>query len=313
MATDTFRKVIACAIVKNEEIDSITRPLRELRAIMGDALVSIVIHDTGSDEFHEIDPGIVQGVTGVATRLKRRPFDDFSNARNACLADASRLSGGRAAWLLMFSAGAEFTGVWDPGPGRCNLHTETCGALTFSKVGPIRAGSSLHYQGLTHESIDPGQPIDTIRHCGLRVSYDRDWNLEKKRQRWELDVQLLANDFSPRGRFYLAQSLDMLGRAPDAFYYYVQRSNMLTHEPERLQAVAGAVKNAPTLRLACTMHLQGDWCADVTLALAERYLEFKERKAAAYTAMIALGQSTRSMFARGDLDERCAEIVKKNT
>jgi hypothetical protein len=313
VTSKNFRNVIACAIVKNEERQAIESPLEDLSVIMGANLIGCVIHDTGSDEFHEIDPGIVQGVTGVATRLKRRPFGDFSSARNACLDDARRLAKGRAAWLLMFSAGAVFSGEWTPQAGPAMAHTERCGEFDLLKVGPIRVGSSLRYEGRTHEVITPDRNIEDLPHCGLTVDYSRDYDPEKKAARRLLDIELLKDDYSPRGRFYLAQSFDLLGAYHEAFAYYMVRAEQKGYEPERLQAVCGAIKTAPTVPLARFAHMRGDWCADVSLALAEREARERNRGAAASMAAFALTLETRSMFKNRGLVARCAEIIRENT
>jgi hypothetical protein len=239
-----------------------------------------------------------------------RAFDDFSSARNACL-DTAKIVANRytAPWLLMFSGGAKFSGSWRPpeGDNEALAHTELCGDLEFRKVGPIRANSDLRYVGRTHESIDAGL-VESLPHCGLTVDYSADFDPEKKAARWRQDIALLADDYSPRGRFYLAQSFKCLGIVHEAFAYSTIRAEMRGYEPERRQAVVYAVETAPTLGLARYAASLAPDCADVQLALAERCFAVRDSAAAEQAIVLAASLEDRSMFAHRRLHERCVEL-----
>lgn len=302
MSTD--RSVIACAIVKDEP--RLDETIANVRAAIGPALAGVLIVDTGS---HNIPYDC------HSDWLRFRPFDDFASARNACFDEAERMARGDvgATWLFMFSGGADISGTWHAPDASRNVpalaHTERLGKSTFPKCATVRVGSGLRYAGVTHEVIAVPGGVESLPHCGLTVDYTSDWNPEKKRQRWLLDVELLKSDYTPRGRFYLAQSYDCLHMFPEAFWHYAQRLEMSGYEPERLQAAVNAVRAAPTMALANWASIQAD-SADACLELAERRLRAKDVERAKASAEHALSRlDVRSMFARADLVERCKEIL----
>jgi hypothetical protein len=302
----TKEGVIACAIVKNEPRFSET--VNSLREAVGPALRGIVIHDTGSDRVDAL--AALSDLDGGDVIVYSRPFDDFASARNACLDDACKRAAKRGApWLFMFSAGAKFSGSWKGAAGPAMRHTEVLGDAEFSKVCAIRAGSSLRFAGRTHESIDVSPlAVEDLPHCGLTVDYTADWDPAKKRDRWLLDIELLKDDYSPRGRFYLAQSFKCLGMYHEAFCYYLARLEMSGYEPERLQAAREAVVTAPTITSARFAARYAPDCADVQLALAERELTERNYHETRKAAVLASALETRSMFQDRNLQTRCAEI-----
>lgn len=306
--------VIACAIVKNEP--NFGETLGSLRDAMGDALAGIVVHDTGSTDAEEIPfiLGTFQSATGVPSVCYERPFDDFSSARNACLKSAViHARRARAGWLFMFSAGATFEGKWAP-PKKPRFdalqHTEVLGDVSYAKICTVGARSKLRFNGLTHEAISvDGANADELDHCGLTVDYSGDWDPEKKAERWRQDIALLASDYSPRGRFYLAQSFKCLGIYNEAFAYAMIRLDQHGHAPERRQAAVYAVETAPTIRLARVAAQAAPDCADVQLALAERELREKNLPEVSRAIMLATTLEDRAMFANTKLYSRCAEIT----
>jgi len=304
------QEVIACAIVKDEEAD-LRATLQSLRECLGNRLAGIVIHDTGStDRTNEI---AVEEGCEVACRR----FDDFSSARNACLDDADEMARKAGVpWILMFSAGARFSGTFAPSRARVKAltHQETRGgSVSWLKVGPIRAGSGLRYAGRTHEAIDPGKDPADIPRSGLTVSYASDG--KDRRPRWELDLTLLQGDYTPRGRFYYAQTLDCLGRYAEAFSAYATRADLTGYEPERLQAVVNAVRTAPTMFVARTMVALAPECPDVYLELARREQRARFVENAHFAARTAkfYAARPRCMFACDDLDLQVEEILKWGT
>ncbi len=299
-------RAIACAIVKNEP--RLAETIANVRGVFGDALAGVLIHDTGSSP-PEYAP--------TADRRRVRPFDDFASARNACLDDAEEVAIAHGAeWLFMFSGGAEISGSWhvaetSRAPALC--HTERLGAATYAKCCTVRVGSGLRFAGKTHEVIVGAPDVNELPHCGLTVDYSADWNPEKKRARWLLDLDLLADDYSPRGRYYYAQTLDCLGMNDEAFCAYARRLEMRGYLPEKRQAAANAVRVAPTLALA-------SWAATVEpsaeawLALAERCK--REQLDAAVRSFALAAQNdcfagVRSLFARTDIHARCKELLSQ--
>lgn len=293
--------VVACAIMKNEETE-IRTTVESLRACLGPALAGIVIHDTGStDRTNEI-------AVELGCVVECRLFDDFASARNAAIVSAIALRpGNEAVWILPFSAGARFSGKFKGAPGLAMVHTERRGGAEWSKVGPIRAGSGLRYEGRTHECF-PIAP-DGLAHCGITVDYSAD--AKDRHPRWELDLLLLENDYSPRGRYYYAQTLDCLGRYAEAFAAYMHRVEQMGYEPERLRAVANAVRTAQTMRLARFVTALAPGCADVQLEMAWREERAGNVEAAKTFARIALACETRALFAITNLIGECERILAK--
>ena len=302
-------RVIACAIVKDEP--RLAETITAVRATLGDACAGVLIHDT-------VSAHCPLAPCAGEDWLVSRPFDDFASARNACLDDAEALALNphtNATWLFMFSGGATFSGFWSVA-GSPNapalVHTERLGKAGYPKCCTVRVGSGLRFAGLTHEVIAVPGGIESLPHCGVVVDYTNDFDPAKKRARWLLDVKLLQNDYTPRGRYYLAQSYDCLGMNPEAFWHYAQRIAMRGYEPERRQAAANAVRIAPTMALAMWA---ADTCvsAEAELELAERYMSARNVEAARSRAGLALdafAHGTRSLFPRSDLVHRAKEIIE---
>ncbi len=298
--------VIAAAIVRDEPNFGAT--VAQLASVIGPALKGVVIHDTGSNPPLEIESD-----DRFPIYVYQRPFDDFASARNACLGSASMIARGRrAGWLFMFSAGAEFSGKWSP-PRRSRhealSHVERLGSHEFVKICTVQARSALRFSGRTHEAISAPVLAEELDPCGLVVDYSKDWNLEKKKRRWALDIDLLKDDYSPRGRFYLAQSFKNLGIIHEAFCYYMARLTMQGYEPERREAACGAIQTAPTIELARFAAAHAPDCADVQLSLAERELRQKNPVETMRAVVLASALEERSMFANVNLYNRCAEIT----
>lgn len=310
----TNAKIVACAIIKDEP--KFGETLANLKICLGKALAGVVIHETSETPLGELGADVLADDWGQGPllRINHRPFDDFSSARNACLDDAQRCAREvGASWVLMFSAGAEFSGKF-VAPRKIGVgmlaHTERCGESEFLKAGPIHVRSTARYVGKTHESLDAGCDLSEVPHCGLTVDYSRDFDPEKKARRCLLDIRLLQDDYSPRGRFYLAQSFDVLKAYNEAFGYYAFRLSQQGFELERLQAVCGAVKTAPTIQLARWAAQHGADCADVQLSLAEREIAAQNTSEAQRAVILASLLEKRSMFKNTRLAERCAEITE---
>ncbi len=299
-----FERVVACAIMKDEE-PTLMATLQSVRECLGERLAAIVIHDTGStDQTNEL---AVENGCEVTCRL----FDDFSSARNACLDEAefyAQTCG--AEWLLMFSGGARLTGTFTPGNDTALSHYETQGhGVQWIKIGPIRVGSGLRYAGRTHECIDIGKNPDAIPFCGLTVSYQHDAG--DKTKRWELDLELLKDDMSTRGRYYYAQTLDSLKRWPEAFHWYAHRASLQGFEEERRQAVVNAVRTAPTMFFARMAIALASDCPDVYLEAARREQRARFVDSAHTYAKAALAHldGKRCLFRVEDLVGHCERIL----
>lgn len=294
-------RVVACAIMKDEESE-ITPTVESLRACLGADLAGVVIHDTGSlDRTNEI-------AHDLGCHVECRLFDDFASARNAAIDTAREHFA--VPWILPFSAGARFSGKFKAGAGQALAHVEVRGAARFLKVGPIRRGSGLRYAGRTHETIVGAGNVEDLNESGLIVDYSGD--TKDRRPRWELDLTLLEHDYSSRGRFYYAQTLDCLGRYAEAFAAYMARADLEGYPPERRQAVANAVRTAPNMAIARFVTNLAPLCADVFLEMAIREERAKNHHMARVYARDAIhlaANGERSMFERTDLHEICERIL----
>jgi hypothetical protein len=212
----------------------------------------------------------------------------------------------------MFSADAAFSGAWDPEPpigAQALSYREVLGDSEHVKVGAVEASSALRYVGRTHEVIDAGD-VSALAPCGLTVDYSGVWDIARKQARWRLDIELLKDDYSPRGRFYLAQSFACLGHVHEAFAYYMIRIEQRGFDLERRQAIVGAICTAPTIALARFAANHERDVAEVQLALAEREARAGNREHARGALLLALRCTKRSMFQRRDLALVCAKMLE---
>jgi hypothetical protein len=209
-------------IVKNEA-PTIALTLASARAALGPG--PTVVHDTGSDD------GTVDAIHAWATArpyeqkgtvyIYHRRFDDFASARNACLEDAWKHGDG--AHVCMVDAGVIVKGTairhtYVPGKASAYSAVIRLGALSYERPQIFPPG--WRYVGKVHEYAD-GPRADRVTPSGLTFSYELK-DVERGR-RWVRDLALLEDDFTARGRFYYAQTLDCLGRRSQAIAAYRER------------------------------------------------------------------------------------------
>lgn len=205
---------IALTMIVKNEAATITQTLGSAREALGPGPTVIV--DTGStdDTIARIEAWAAQG--GRPTTIYSRTFDDFSSSRNRALALAWK----EAPWACMVDAGVVVKGTFDwyayegaPSPGTAEIHL---GSLRY--VRPQIFVPGWQYYGKVHEYAEgPGK----LRTSGLIFSYElKD---EERGRRWVRDLALLEDDFSARGRFYYAQTLECLGRRSQALRAYIAR------------------------------------------------------------------------------------------
>jgi len=213
MAYTEPRHTVLALIVK-DEAQTIAKTLDSARRSLGPG--PTVIHDTGSTDhtIEAVELWAKRHAVGVTT-IASRPFDDFSHARNACLAHAFE-HGDR---VCMVDASVIVSGTLLPGDGPA-FATLLMGNMTWTRPQIFVPG--WEYHGAVHEyATGPGLPKDS----GLTFAYSLPDGGSRAR-RWLRDLALLEGDFSPRGRFYYAQTLDCLGRKSQAEPAYVERYNI---------------------------------------------------------------------------------------
>ena len=232
---------IALVMIVKNEAPTLALTLESARAALGHGPTVIV--DTGStdDTIGVVERWAAQGYR--PTKIYQRPFDDFSRSRNAALALAWK----EAPSACMVDAGVVVRGTY-------RRHAYPATQVPSPETAEIRLGSLLYvrpqilvpgwgYYGKVHEyAAGPG----ALRPSGLTFAYElKD---EERGRRWVRDLALLEDDFSPRGRFYYAQTLDLLGRRTQALKAYLERFEIhdTGYWQERVIAMIRAIPLAAT-------------------------------------------------------------------
>lgn len=185
-----------------------------------------------------------------------RPFEDFSQARNAALDLAAatyrstftimpdaddRLTGGDE--LRAFLAGRQRDQGQDADHGGFMINMFWGGQVgDFYLPLVLRQSVGWRYKGVVHEYVDGGippvrlpAPIKISKHGNPKSS-------EATRARWERDQKLLAaevvkNPNDPRSWFYLAQTLECLGLREGARTAYRKRVALGGFRDETFEAL----------------------------------------------------------------------------
>jgi tetratricopeptide (TPR) repeat protein len=102
----------------------------------------------------------------------------------------------------------------------------------YSSARLARSTAGWRYVGRAHEVLVDSERRSAKRECiGPTILHDRPPHPEASRRRWERDLELLREDHAadpenPRYVYYLAQTLDCLGRVAEASRWYETRTNM---------------------------------------------------------------------------------------
>lgn len=260
---------IALTLIVKNEAPTIAQTLASARAALGPGPTLIV--DTGStdgtvDEINRWACEVWEDGLGPVF-LHFRPFDDFASSRNHAL----KLAWEQAPLAFMVSAGAIVRGraiaspVVQPMTARTRL-----GNLEY--VTPRIFPRGWRYVGKVHEYAEgPGKLVDS----GLIVDYClKD---DERPRRWVRDLALLEDDFTPRGRFYYAQTLECLGRRSQALSAYLARAEI--EDGFWQERVISLIRAIP---------LAGSW-ADAEL-YARKALELDGSRGEAWLALARLGE-----------------------
>jgi glycosyltransferase involved in cell wall biosynthesis len=262
------------AMILKDEAETIAQTLASIKKTLGRSLRAIVVNDTGSTDSTAricIEHGAL---------LRTVPWTDFSTNRNQVLECAS-------AWaaagdiLLVVDGGSLLKGkptIKDSDANAWNINVWT-GRVTCKRPQMFRAGAGWKYAGRVHEAASgPG----TVGDSNLIADYClKDPAREARLPR---DLSLLEDDYSARGRFYYAQTLEQLGQKAQAFFWYLHRAERADGWiEERCQAYIRAIPMAPSFALA-------QWCCGQALKIdpsrGEAWLQF-----ALYGASVAQNDS----------------------
>lgn len=193
-----------------------------------------------------LDTGSTDGTQALARalfaqtpgELFEEPFIDFARSRNRAL----ELCTGKSVFALLLSGDETLSG----GAALrafCEAHRHAAGeahgayslpvqlgGLQFDSPRLVRLDQGWRFVGVVHEVLcKPNVPPPSIRVPGCAIVHDlagRD--PERKRAGWLRDLQLLQQERAKhpadtRTAFYLAQTLEDLGRHAEALEAYAQR------------------------------------------------------------------------------------------
>lgn len=225
--------LLALVMMVKDEAKSLRAAFESVRGICDRALVL----DTGSSDgtqalaralFREVLPG----------ELVEEPFVDFATSRNRSL----ELASGKSVFALLLSGdevlvdGAMLRATCErlrdqdgPAHGAYHLPLEM-GGVRFDSARLVRLAHGWRYVGAVHEVLcKPGLPPPSIRIEGCAIRHDlvgRD--PDRKRRGWLRDLELLRaqrtrDPSDARTAFYLAQTLEDLGRFEEALPAYAER------------------------------------------------------------------------------------------
>jgi tetratricopeptide (TPR) repeat protein len=220
-----------CLICKNES-HGIAKTLETFKPYVDDW----TILDTGStDGTQDVIWRTLEGVPG---RLFEEPFVDFSTSRNRAL----ELHGQRTVFTVMPDSDDQLVGgealhafllahcdVEEQAHEAYNLNIRR-GQLSYFLPLVMRTVAKWRYSGRVHECAGrPGCPPAQLSIAGVEVVQHREErSAAASKARWERDLVLLQADFDakpddPRTAFYLAQTLDCLGKTEEALAMYEKR------------------------------------------------------------------------------------------
>ncbi|WP_437672680.1 tetratricopeptide repeat-containing glycosyltransferase [Sorangium sp. So ce131] len=227
------RPLLALVMIVKDEARSIRETLASARPYVD----RYTLLDTGStDGTQALARAAMDGLPGD---LVEEPFVDFGTTRSRAL----DLAGDAAVFTLMLSGDERLVGggalrrfceahrdASGPGHGAYYVRVRF-GDAVYDSARLARASAGWRYVGATHEVLArDGEPPPSVRVPEAHIVHDlsrRDPAAQTRR--WERDLDLLSAELtrspgSGRAAFYLAQTLECLGRHEEAFQAYERRA-----------------------------------------------------------------------------------------
>jgi FkbM family methyltransferase len=276
-----MNSICLCMIVKDEAA-VITRCLDSTRGLID----SWVICDTGSiDDTRQL---IGRALSQIPGELHERPWVDFGHNRTELMA----LAEGRADYLLLIDA--DMTVTYDAGALR-NLTADSY-VLRHDEDPEywikrlVRGDRTWRYVGATHEYITSDGPDRNERLDAIVIHHHGDGGTRPKK--YERDLRLLTRAYErdpddPRTVFYLANTLQALGRFPDAIEYHARRAGMAGWEEEIFYSMyqvgvlsLGLDRRADAIEALFAAWSRGPHRAEPLCVLASVFRERGEHRAA---------------------------------
>lgn len=219
-------RILLVVMVKNEE-----KALPRLLLSAAGVVDGVVVTDTGSSDRTIAVARAVCEAVGLPIDVFEIPWQDFGTCRSANIAHAREVAGGNPdTHLLLLDADMEIpAGTKRPEqlPPVAML-PQRHGTSVWHNVRVIRADVSARYVRRTHEYIEHDDWVATpvrnwftiIDHCDGGCRADK----------FERDERLLRLDLAElndtRSRFYLAQTLQNMGRKREAITLYDERARV---------------------------------------------------------------------------------------
>jgi len=318
--TNGERRLGLVMMIKNEAAG-----LRETLRSVVSGIDAWLILDTGSTDGSQ---AIVREELGhLPGLLVEEPFVDFSTSRNRMLDLADQIA---CPFLLMLNGddivegmgelrrGIDFVSQFfgaDASPLRGAYHIEIrSGTLSYGYPRLILTSARWRFRGVTHEVLLPPSGVAESLHQvpGVFIRQERrDWS--GIQARWREDLRLLTAEAErdpkdARTVFYLAQTLECLGKREEAVKFYDVRVDMGGWHEERF--IAALRRGRLLLRSAQESTLPPDSPIDQTDAvviaeevLAEAYDLDPRRPEPLYDLAESLAQRGKLPRARLLLDE----------
>ena len=235
--TDKQCRVTLALVMKNE-----AKSIATLIRSCANLAQHVYLYDTGSTDGTQALAKKVARELGMGCTVAQGVFEDFAQARNACLEGAEKI----ADFCLMLSGDERLDddrpifhaiNVFsvDPDmPGAYELKVRL-GSILFSSPRLFRSDAHLRYVGPAHEYVDARdwglQPIH-----GVTVIHERPHDPEGMKRTWENHLRLLGSevekpDCAPRWVYYFGQTFDCLGRHAEAIDWYEKRIALHTERP----------------------------------------------------------------------------------
>ncbi len=253
--------MIVAVLMLKDEAETIAQTLESVLATLGPELREIVVHDTGSsDDTQDICAMYGAHVHCVA-------WEDFATNRNRVLKFAEEAYAQPGDALLVVDGGMLLRGApaYAPDANAWRVLVKM-GAVTCHRPQMFRAFAGWTYSGRVHETASG---IGNIGESDLVVDYClKD---TARAARLPRDLALLEDDYTARGRFYYAQTLEQMGCKAQAFFWYLHRAERVDGWwEERCQAYIRAIPLAPSYSLA-------RWCCgkaiDIDKTRTEAWLQ----------------------------------------
>lgn len=295
---------LALTMIVLNEARSIQQTIRSCKGVVD----CVVLLDTGSTD-DTIDLAIdTCARLNIPIYVRQEPFVDFSTTRNSALELAQK----HAKFSLQLSGDEYLRG---PAASQLNkflsrteldiLHVDVhVNSIHFSSTRIVRNGSPWRWTGVVHEYMRHPHDVQAPPFAidGLWIDHEES-DPERKLKRFERDAELLRNELiknpsDPRSIFYLAQTLEGLGRIEEAHDLNVQRANIEVFTEERYEAAFRAARLSQKMKMAwehsfalyLKAHLLDPRCAEPLVAIAEHYVETNE-----YTLALIFAQRAFAM------------------